>query len=176
MLLKCVSRCRFPRVLCQVTVRDALNQAMDEELERDERVFLLGEEVAQYDGAYKVSRRPSRSLKACRSGTFKVTFSFPEYLLFTQHSRNACGAVCGRAGEQRSVEEVRRQAHHRHPDLRGGNLLCAAAVSSAVTQTGLVSDRLSPSGADGIRWDCSGSRHGEFLPDTSHQSLWDSTF
>lgn len=41
--------------LLQVTVRDALNQAMDEELERDERVFLLGEEVAQYDGAYKVS-------------------------------------------------------------------------------------------------------------------------
>nr|XP_019952114.1 PREDICTED: pyruvate dehydrogenase E1 component subunit beta, mitochondrial [Paralichthys olivaceus] len=40
----------------QVTVRDALNQAMDEELERDERVFLMGEEVAQYDGAYKVSR------------------------------------------------------------------------------------------------------------------------
>lgn len=42
--------------MLQVTVRDALNQAMDEELERDERVFLLGEEVAQYDGAYKISR------------------------------------------------------------------------------------------------------------------------
>uniref|UniRef100_A0A2K5C4Y3 Pyruvate dehydrogenase E1 component subunit beta n=1 Tax=Aotus nancymaae TaxID=37293 RepID=A0A2K5C4Y3_AOTNA len=40
----------------QVTVRDAINQGMDEELERDEKVFLLGEEVAQYDGAYKVSR------------------------------------------------------------------------------------------------------------------------
>ncbi|KAG8550277.1 hypothetical protein GDO81_026943 [Engystomops pustulosus] len=40
----------------QVTVRDAINQALDEEIERDERVFLLGEEVAQYDGAYKVSR------------------------------------------------------------------------------------------------------------------------
>ncbi|KAJ8931123.1 hypothetical protein NQ314_016004 [Rhamnusium bicolor] len=40
----------------QMTVRDALNSAMDEEMERDERVFLLGEEVAQYDGAYKVSR------------------------------------------------------------------------------------------------------------------------
>lgn len=39
-----------------MTVRDALNQAMDEELERDERVFLLGEEVAQYDGAYKVKK------------------------------------------------------------------------------------------------------------------------
>lgn len=39
-----------------LTVRDSLNQALDEELERDERVFLMGEEVAQYDGAYKVSR------------------------------------------------------------------------------------------------------------------------
>lgn len=38
----------------QLTVRDALNQALDEEMEKDERVFLLGEEVAQYDGAYKV--------------------------------------------------------------------------------------------------------------------------
>lgn len=40
----------------QVAVRDALNQALDEEMARDERVFLMGEEVAQYDGAYKVSR------------------------------------------------------------------------------------------------------------------------
>ncbi|XP_060524700.1 pyruvate dehydrogenase E1 component subunit beta, mitochondrial [Cylas formicarius] len=40
----------------QMTVRDALNSAMDEEMERDERVFILGEEVAQYDGAYKVTR------------------------------------------------------------------------------------------------------------------------
>ncbi|XP_073447995.1 pyruvate dehydrogenase E1 component subunit beta, mitochondrial-like [Aquarana catesbeiana] len=40
----------------QITVRDALNQALDEELERDEAVFMLGEEVAQYDGAYKISR------------------------------------------------------------------------------------------------------------------------
>jgi len=39
-----------------MTVRDALNKAMDEEMERDERVFIIGEEVAMYDGAYKVSR------------------------------------------------------------------------------------------------------------------------
>lgn len=38
-----------------MTVRDALNSAMDEELARDEKVFLMGEEVALYDGAYKVS-------------------------------------------------------------------------------------------------------------------------
>lgn len=37
-----------------MTVREALNAALDEELTRDERVFLIGEEVAQYNGAYKV--------------------------------------------------------------------------------------------------------------------------
>ena len=36
-------------------VRDALNAAMDEELANDDRVFIIGEEVAEYDGAYKVS-------------------------------------------------------------------------------------------------------------------------
>lgn len=40
----------------QMTVRDALNAALDEEIERDDRVFIMGEEVAMYDGAYKVSR------------------------------------------------------------------------------------------------------------------------
>ncbi|XP_039299030.1 pyruvate dehydrogenase E1 component subunit beta, mitochondrial-like [Nilaparvata lugens] len=40
----------------QMTVRDALNSALDEEMASDERVVLLGEEVALYDGAYKVSR------------------------------------------------------------------------------------------------------------------------
>lgn len=39
-----------------MTVRDALNLAMQEELDRDPDVFLMGEEVAQYNGAYKVSR------------------------------------------------------------------------------------------------------------------------
>ncbi|KEC55517.1 pyruvate dehydrogenase complex E1 component subunit beta [Bartonella koehlerae] len=39
-----------------MTVREALNQAIAEEMRRDEMVFLLGEEVAQYQGAYKVSQ------------------------------------------------------------------------------------------------------------------------
>lgn len=39
-----------------MTVREALNQAMAEEMRRDETVFLIGEEVAQYQGAYKVSQ------------------------------------------------------------------------------------------------------------------------
>ena len=37
-----------------MTVRDALNAAMEEEMLRDEGVFILGEEVARYNGAYKV--------------------------------------------------------------------------------------------------------------------------
>lgn len=37
-----------------MTVRDALNQALAEEIARDDKVFIMGEEVAQYDGAYKV--------------------------------------------------------------------------------------------------------------------------
>jgi len=39
-----------------MTVREALRDAMAEEMRRDDRVFLIGEEVAQYQGAYKVSR------------------------------------------------------------------------------------------------------------------------
>jgi hypothetical protein len=42
----------------QITVRDALNAALEEEMERDETVFLLGEEVAMYNGAYKVISTP----------------------------------------------------------------------------------------------------------------------
>ncbi len=39
-----------------LTIRDALNQALREEILRDENVFIMGEEVAEYDGAYKVTR------------------------------------------------------------------------------------------------------------------------
>jgi pyruvate dehydrogenase E1 component beta subunit len=39
-----------------ITYRDALNQALREEMHRDDRVFLMGEEVAVYNGAYKVSK------------------------------------------------------------------------------------------------------------------------
>lgn len=39
-----------------ITLRDALREAMSEEMRRDENVFLMGEEVAEYNGAYKVSK------------------------------------------------------------------------------------------------------------------------
>ena len=40
----------------EYTVRDALNEALAEELEANPKVFVLGEEVAQYNGAYKVTK------------------------------------------------------------------------------------------------------------------------
>lgn len=40
----------------EYTVRDALNEALAEELESNPKVFILGEEVAQYNGAYKVTK------------------------------------------------------------------------------------------------------------------------
>ena len=39
-----------------IEYREALREAMSQEMRRDKRVFLIGEEVAEYDGAYKVSR------------------------------------------------------------------------------------------------------------------------
>ncbi|PWN24178.1 thiamine diphosphate-binding protein [Microstroma glucosiphilum] len=40
----------------EMTVRDALNSAMEEEMLRDDNVFVLGEEVARYNGAYKITK------------------------------------------------------------------------------------------------------------------------
>lgn len=42
--------------MAKITYREALNRAMSEEMERDPNVFLMGEEVGEYNGAYKVSQ------------------------------------------------------------------------------------------------------------------------
>jgi pyruvate dehydrogenase E1 component beta subunit len=42
--------------MATLTIREALNQALDEEMARDKGVFLMGEEVGEYQGAYKVSQ------------------------------------------------------------------------------------------------------------------------
>lgn len=39
-----------------ITVREALNSALKEEMHRDEKVFIMGEEVAEYQGAYKITQ------------------------------------------------------------------------------------------------------------------------
>ncbi len=40
----------------EIQFREALREAMNEEMRRDENVYLMGEEVAEYNGAYKVSQ------------------------------------------------------------------------------------------------------------------------
>jgi pyruvate dehydrogenase E1 component beta subunit len=42
--------------MADITVREALGQAMREEMHRDKRVFVMGEEVAEYQGAYKITQ------------------------------------------------------------------------------------------------------------------------
>ncbi len=42
--------------MAQIQIREALRQAMAEEMRKDPAIFLMGEEVAQYNGAYKVSQ------------------------------------------------------------------------------------------------------------------------
>src|SRR5687768_3905991 len=40
----------------EIQFREALREALQEEMRRDEKIYLMGEEVAEYDGAYKVSQ------------------------------------------------------------------------------------------------------------------------
>lgn len=39
-----------------IDMREVLRQALDEEMTRDDRVFIMGEEVGEYNGAYKVTK------------------------------------------------------------------------------------------------------------------------
>jgi elongation factor Tu len=55
--------------MVELTVRQALNEAMAEEMRRDETVFVMGEEVAEYQGAYKVTRACSRNSVRAASST-----------------------------------------------------------------------------------------------------------
>src|SRR5438132_13554050 len=49
-----------------IQFREALREAMSEEMRRDPRVFLMGEEVAQYQGAYKISQGMLEEFGAAR--------------------------------------------------------------------------------------------------------------
>ena len=53
----------------EITFREAVAEAMSEEMRRDESVFLLGEEVAEYNGAYKASKGMLDELARTASST-----------------------------------------------------------------------------------------------------------
>lgn len=77
-------RCAAPRVAghcfrafaagtTEMTVRDALNSAIDEEMARDPNVFVLGEEVGEYQGAYKITRGLLQKYGAARVRDTPIT-------------------------------------------------------------------------------------------------------
>ena len=55
-MLKTITNSIFKSFSKKITVREALNSALDEELARDPKVFIIGEEVGQYQGAYKITK------------------------------------------------------------------------------------------------------------------------
>ena len=74
-----------------MTVRDALNSALDEEMARDPAVFLIGEEVGEYNGAYKARRSaPLQHLGSFTPCCVAVRgLSVP---FFSFKERTSCGA------------------------------------------------------------------------------------
>ena len=56
-------RPRRRRLMAVVRYREALNQALREELQRDERVFLMGEDIGVFNGAFKVTDGPARGVR-----------------------------------------------------------------------------------------------------------------
>ena len=73
----------------EITYRQAVNEALDEEMQRDPNVFLLGEEVAEYNGAYKVSQGlldkfgPKRVLDTPISESALVGLAVVEFMTFS---------------------------------------------------------------------------------------------
>jgi hypothetical protein len=81
--------------LFQMTVREALNTAMEEEMLRDESVFVMGEEVARYNGAYKVSFGVQSRVDSSATNSILL-------------------------GNKRIVGQVWRETRRRHPNYRNG--------------------------------------------------------
>ncbi len=73
--------------------REALNEAMREEMERDDRVFLMGEEVGHYNGAYKVSQGLLKKFGEKRV----IDTPIAEMRLRRRRHRRGDGRACGRS-------------------------------------------------------------------------------
>ena len=107
-----VSRRRYatPSGSKDVAVRDALNEALAEELESNDKVFVLGEEVAQYNGAY-VSALPHTALSMpspmCPGRTAQISFCqlfSVDTLLTLQNRYKVTKGLLDRFGEKRVID------------------------------------------------------------------------
>jgi 2-oxoisovalerate dehydrogenase E1 component len=137
----------------EITYRQALNEALAEELERDPNVFLMGEEVAEYNGAYKVSqgcssasapthhRHADQRKRICRPGVGAamvglrpiiefMTFSF-SLVAFDQVVNNAPNMLTMSAANSisrsRFVDRTVRRISSARPIRTPPNVLCQRA-------------------------------------------------
>ncbi len=116
------SRCRSGRSRlapkwCTMTVREALRDAMAEEMRRDRDVFVMGEEVAEYQGAYKITQGLLQEFGA------KRVDRHPDHRAWLCRSRRRCGD--GRPEADRRVHDLQlRHAGDRpHHQLGGQDAL-----------------------------------------------------
>ena len=99
-----------------IAYREALNQAMSEEMERDERVFLMGEEVAEYDGAYKVSQGMRARFGARRVIDAPISEELPQVALHGEIGRRVRRAEI----HQQDADALRRRRRRlRHGAIMG---------------------------------------------------------
>ena len=86
--------------MAKLQIREALRRAMVEEMRRDDTVFLMGEEVAYYDGAYKVSQGMLAEFGEKR-------------IIDTPIAENGfCGVGIGVLGERRVQQHKGGHRHH----------------------------------------------------------------
>ena len=103
----------YPFAAPQMTVRDALNSALDEEMARDDTVFIIGEEVGEYNGAYKVRHTClARTCNAVRRPLFSD-------LAFNTARSASASAGCSSADFEGAASKVRHQAREGHPHHGG---------------------------------------------------------
>lgn len=106
-----------------MTVREALNSAMEEEMTRDETVFVLGEEVAQYNGAYKVSS----GLDILSLDTFQ-----PDRISF---SKQVTKGLLDKFGEKRVID-TRTSSRLGLPSRSRQEMLTLRTTLTAITEAG----------------------------------------
>ena len=97
--------------------RDALNQALREEMQRDPDVFLMGEEVGVYQGAYKVSRGPARRVRPDARG------GHADHRAGLRRRRRRRGDGRAPAGHRVHDLELRAARHRPGRQLRGQDAL-----------------------------------------------------
>ncbi len=169
-----------------VAYREALNQAMAEEMERDDRIFLMGEEVGHYDGAYKVSkgllqqvRREARHRHADRRGRLRRRRHRRRHgRPATDHRAHDLELLARRrrsAHQQRRQDppDVGRAVHAAHRLPRSGRLGAHAGRAAQPVDRGAVGAHPRPEGGHAGqpegRQGAAQERHPRRQPDRLHR-------